>query len=66
MRTVKIHNHETNKNENIKMYTSMEVANKLGITYKSALHKIRTGELRGVKLGNGYCVSEIALRDYVL
>ncbi len=65
MRTIKIHNQQTNKNESIKMYTSEEVANKLGVNYRTALNKIRTGEIRGVKLGNGWSVSETALRDYI-
>lgn len=66
MRTVRIHNEETRKNEKVRMYSSQEVANRLGISYHSTLNKIKSGEIRGVKLGNGYCVSESALRDYVL
>ena len=65
MRTIKIHNSETNKDDKIKLYSTPEVAERLGISYKSALKMINKNEIKALSLGNSYFVSENALRELI-
>lgn len=52
-------------NKSTKYYSVKETANLLGVHWQTVHNAIGRGELRALKLGRGYRISERAIEDFV-
>lgn len=55
----------SDKNEIVKTYTLEELEEILGVTYRTLLSYLRTGKLKGVKIGRKWHVSEENLKNFL-
>lgn len=51
--------------DTIKTYTTQEVADILKVAYKTVFRYVKAGQLKAVKIGRHYRITEEALRDFL-
>lgn len=52
--------------EGIKIYTVIETANLLGVTYQTVRNYIKEGRLHGQQIGRPIVITDHAIKDFLL